>query len=509
MALSTGVTPAPQPSLVLRGARVIDPAQSIDRVSDVILRDGRILAVGDHLAPPDAQVLDLAGLCVTPGWIDNHVHTYGTLGFADPDSIGIWQGVTSFVDAGGPGIASMDEFMALLGGRTVTDLYAGPYIRPMGIIGAQFTEGDIRSLTSFPIPEWLDFCSQHPGVVRYLKCAALGGYGTGPIKMSKGLAEIIGVPLYGHIGEFQMQPEHPSAYELFRISQAGDMIAHPYHNSGARILDREGRLLPVVRDAKERGVLFDIAFGSYNFSWDVAERALAQGLPPDIISSDLQQFNAIGPAYSLAHVMSVLLRLGMSFEQVIEAVTAAPAKAIHLTDRAGSLKAGLPADITVCKIESGSYEFADTEGKMRDADRRIVPVAVFKRGQRHEIDLTRCQDERNWLLQIAEDHVPAAASKLAPRQIAFLRGLRAALERVEWKYDLDHLDLKKAHELRRLFDGVRAQHDLPLRDALLTTYAPFLDSPFTMQIGLFLLHLERSFLFSRLDEVTERQPLAA
>jgi dihydroorotase len=44
---------------------------------------------------------------------------------------------------------------------------------------------------------------------------------------------------------------------------------------------------------------------------------------------------------------------------------------------------------------------------------------------------------------------------------------------------------------------------------LLTTYAPFLDSPFTMQIGLFLLHLERSFLFSRLDEVTERQPLAA
>ena len=493
-------------TFVLRGARVLDPSQSLDRVTDVVVRDGRIASSPEVEGMP---VIDVSGLTVTPGWIDNHVHTYGTLGFADPDSIGIWQGVTSFVDAGGPGIASLDEFMALLGGRTVTDLYAGPYIRPMGIIGAQFTEGDIRSLTGFPIPEWLDFCERHPGVVRYLKVASLGGYGTGPIKMGKGLAEIIGVPLYGHIGEFQMQPEHPSAYELFRISQAGDMIAHPYHHSGARILDREGKLLPVVIDAKERGVLFDIAFGSYNFAWDVAEKAFAQGLAPDIISSDLQQFNAIGPAYSLSHVMSLLLRLGMSFEQVIEAVTWAPAKAIHIDERAGSLKPGMPADITVCRIEEGRYEFADTEGKMRDASRKIVPVMVFKDGVRHEIDLERCQDEKNWLLQIAEDHVPAAAARLTARQLSFLRALRNALEDVEWTYNLDHLDLAKAHELRRLFDGVRAQQDIPMRDALLAAFASVLDSPFTMQIGLFLLHLERGFLLARLDEVTERTPIAA
>jgi dihydroorotase len=496
-------------TFVLRGARVLDPSQSLDRVTDVVVRDGRVLGIGTAVPPADADVVNVEGLTVTPGWIDNHVHTYGTLGFADPDSIGIWQGVTSFVDAGGPGIASLDEFMALLGGRTVTDLYAGPYIRPMGIIGAQFTEGDIRSLTGFPIPEWLDFCERHPGVVRYLKVASLGGYGTGPIKMGKGLAEIIGVPLYGHIGEFQMQPEHPSAYELFRISQAGDMIAHPYHNSGARILDREGKLLPVVIDAKERGVLFDIAFGSYNFAWDVAEKAFAQGLAPDIISSDLQQFNAIGPAYSLSHVMSLLLRLGMSFEQVIEAVTWAPAKAIHIDERAGSLKPGMPADITVCRIGEGRYEFADTEGKMRDASRKIVPVMVFKDGARHEINLERCQDEKNWLLQIADDHVPDAAAGLTARQLSFLRALRHALEGVEWTYNLDDLDLAKAHELRRLFDGVRAQQGIPMRDALLAAFASVLDSPFTMQIGLFLLHLERGFLLARLDEVTERTSIAA
>lgn len=498
----------PQHTLALRNAHVIDPAQGIDRVTNVLVRDGRILAVGDEPIPSDAKVLDLAGQYLTPGWVDMHVHTYGTLGFADPDSIGIFQGVTSFVDAGGPGIASLDEFVALLHGHTITDLYAGPYIRPMGIIGAQFVEGDIRSLTGFPITEWLDFCGSHPGLVRYLKVAALGGYGSGPIKMAKGLAEIIGVPLYGHIGEYQMQPEHPSAYELFRIAEAGDMIAHVYHNNGARILDRDGRLLPVVRDAQSRGVLFDVAFGSYNFSWDLAEQAFAQGLPPDIISSDLQQFNAIGPAYSLAHVMGILLRLGMTLQEVVRAVTSKPAEAIQLSDRAGSLKPGMPADITVFRVESGTFELADTDGKLRTADRRIVPVMAFKDGQRYGSDLARCQDERNWMLQIAEDHVPAAVSTLQPQQLDFLRSLHGALEHIDWQYDLEHLDLAKATELRQLFQTVLGQHKLTMRDGLLAVFACFLDSPFTMQIGLFLLHLERSFALARLGQVTG-QRLAA
>lgn len=496
-------------TFVIRGGRVIDPARSIDRATDVIVRDGRILDVGDGLAPADATIVDAHDRIVTPGWIDNHVHVYGTLGFADPDSIGICQGVTSYVDAGGPGIASLDEYVAMLEGRTIADLYAGPYIRPMGIIGAQFIEGDIRSLTGVPIPEWLDFMAKHPGVVRYLKIASLGGYGTGPIKLGKGLAEIIGVPLYAHIGEYQMQPEDPVAYEVFRVSEAGDMIAHPYHSNGAKIIDANGKLLPVVRDAQQRGVLFDIAFGSYNYSWEVADRAMEQGLPPDIISSDLQQFSALGPAYSLAHVMTILLHQGMSMPAVIKAVTEAPARAIKLTDRAGSLAPGMPADITVCRIEPGRFELADTQGVTRTADRRIVPTIVFKNGMRHEIDLLRCQDDKNWILQIAEDHVPATARSLGARELGFLASLRTALETVDWNYDLKNLDLAKAHALRALFDEVRSKHDMPLRDALLAVYAIFLDSPFTMQIGLFILHLERKFALARLAEVVGREAVAA
>ena len=67
---------------VLRGGRVIDPAQGINKITDVQMRDGKIAAVGDVADTPDAKVIDVSGQVVTPGWIDLHIHAYGDLGFA-------------------------------------------------------------------------------------------------------------------------------------------------------------------------------------------------------------------------------------------------------------------------------------------------------------------------------------------------------------------------------------------------------------------------------------------
>ena len=64
-------------ALLLTGGRVLDPANKLDSIADVLILDGKIAAVGKDAAkksPPDAERLDVAGQIVCPGLIDLHAH---------------------------------------------------------------------------------------------------------------------------------------------------------------------------------------------------------------------------------------------------------------------------------------------------------------------------------------------------------------------------------------------------------------------------------------------------
>ena len=53
----------------------MDPSQELDGPGDVLVRDGRIEACGDGITgPEEAEVVDVGGLVVAPGFIDVHVH---------------------------------------------------------------------------------------------------------------------------------------------------------------------------------------------------------------------------------------------------------------------------------------------------------------------------------------------------------------------------------------------------------------------------------------------------
>lgn len=496
--------------ILIKGGHVIDAAQNIDRIADVLIEDGRVVRVGDGPVPEHAEVVDATGQYVSPGFIDIHIHAYGTLGFADPDSLGLWQGVTSFVEAGGPGIDTLSEFLALMKGRTVTDLYAGVYIRPTGLIGVNYVEGDVRTLMNIPITRWIDTYEEHRDTIRYLKLGAFGRYGKGPLKIGKGLSNILGLPAYFHIGEFQETPPQITTAEAFRLAEAGDMITHIYHGNPGGTLTEDGKVLPEVIDAEKRGVLFDIGFGGFNFSWRVAERAFEQGLIPYTISSDLQQHNVAGPVYSLANVMSVLLRLGLSLNEVIERVTINAARAISIDDRAGSLRPGIPADITIFRVDDGEFDLADAKLVTRKANRMIVPTMVFKNGVRYDTDLARCQNEKNWFWHVSEDAIPGPAEALDDSQRRFLVALAAALEPESWQLtSAERLDIFRAVELQDLFHHVCESCGLPLKQALEAVYACFIEEPFTMQIGLLLFRLNKAFAIKRMRMVADRRATAA
>src|SRR6185312_7961339 len=94
--------------VVIRGGRVIDPSQRIDRVADVAVRDGKIAAIGSGF--PAAHTIEAHGKLVVPGLIDIHLHG-GEPGL--PPSEVLSTGVTTMVDAGSTGADNVDGLIEI------------------------------------------------------------------------------------------------------------------------------------------------------------------------------------------------------------------------------------------------------------------------------------------------------------------------------------------------------------------------------------------------------------
>src|SRR4051794_8019589 len=66
---------APPSTVLVRGARLLDPRLGLDKLGDVLVRDGRIAEVGEGVTAPDgAEVVDAEGLHAFPAFVDPHVH---------------------------------------------------------------------------------------------------------------------------------------------------------------------------------------------------------------------------------------------------------------------------------------------------------------------------------------------------------------------------------------------------------------------------------------------------
>ena len=94
--------------LILKGGRIIDPSQKLDRVADIAFADGKVAKIDANLRPDrGTEVRDVSGYIVTPGLIDMHTHVYwgGTSLGIDAEEFCRTSGVTTAIDTGsaGPG----------------------------------------------------------------------------------------------------------------------------------------------------------------------------------------------------------------------------------------------------------------------------------------------------------------------------------------------------------------------------------------------------------------------
>src|SRR5919202_6336157 len=124
--------------LVVRGGRVLDPAQGLDATLDVGLLGPRVAAVGSDLPARGVrgEVVDAAGLIVTPGWVDLHTHVYwgvAPLG-VEADTHCLARGVTTAVDAGSAGASTFPGFKRYVIDVSATRIVAMLHLSSVGMM---------------------------------------------------------------------------------------------------------------------------------------------------------------------------------------------------------------------------------------------------------------------------------------------------------------------------------------------------------------------------------------
>jgi len=174
--------------------------------------------------------------------------------------------------------------------------------------------------------------------------------------------------------------------EILAMLRPGDILTHVYtgaSNIAGRFTNimREGKLLPGILEAKNRGVIFDVGHGGGNFDYTVAEPAIQQGALPDVISSDVNVYGGNTPGMPfLTWVMSKFLNMGFTLEQVLAMATLNPAKIIDRIPKLGTLQVGAPADISLLEIVDGPVEFIDTRNNKRQGNLHLKPIGAIIAG---------------------------------------------------------------------------------------------------------------------------------
>jgi dihydroorotase len=464
---------------VLTNGVLYDAAQGIRGArKDVALREGRLALVADRIDPAAArEVHDLAGRCVSPGWIDIHVHGYGGLALRDIQAVGILTGATACVDAGDFGTLTFEDFQAVRG-DSVADMYGFVHMHPAGIPYTGFARGDYGVI---PVGRLIQLIEKSRDVVRGLKLSAFGDMPLHNLKVAKVIADAASVPFYVHLGEVNHYPTKKSiTRQTVDLLTEGDIITHLYTNDHGRILDEQGRVFPEVLEARARGVVFDNGHGVGNFSFAIAERALAQGVGPDVLSSDQ---NTLCHSFrsDLAMTLSKFLALGLGVEDVIDKVTRAPSRALGLGAH-GTLAPGASADVTVFRVERGEFEFTDMDGQTRRGTERIVPEMVYKAGRRYACDAEGLFTERNFKMT-TQDPAHVSVDRFDSVERRFVTTLLADLERIgNVRAEAMHV---QAHQ-------TMAQAGIPTAHGLRTLYRVAFgdDGPaFSPQIGWLLARL--------------------
>ena len=373
-----------QYDLLIRGGTLLDPASGLHAVRDVAFSGSKVAAVDTGLDVASARsTVDAAGKIVTPGLIDLHVHVFpGVSHFGiEPDPTCLARGATTVVDAGSAGADTFPGFRKYVIEVSDTRIFAQLNVSSQGMITKEVGE--------FEVPEFADVSrcvqtiEQHRDLILGVKVRLTKNSivsersGMLPLHRAREAADAAGLPIMVH----PQAAWCDSLDDILAVMGKGDILTHCYHDRECGILDEGGQIRDSVREAQERGVIFDVGHGAGSFGWDVVESAMEQGVLPDSISSDLHVYNVDGPVYDLVNVINKFLLLGLTMEEAFARATSVPAAIIGMSDQIGALQPGAWGDAVVFESREGQFELVDSYGKSRTSSRCLEPIAVIKDGR--------------------------------------------------------------------------------------------------------------------------------
>jgi dihydroorotase len=145
-------------------------------------------------------------------------------------------------------------------------------------------------------------------------------------------------------------------------------------------VDANGKLLDYLKNARARGVLFDVGHGGGSFVFRNAVPAVQQGFYPDTISTDLHTGSMNGAMMDMLTTMSKFLVLGVPLNDVVRQSTVNPAKMIQHPEL-GHLSPGAEADVAVLRVMEGRFGYADGARGTIAGDRRLMCEMTLKAGR--------------------------------------------------------------------------------------------------------------------------------
>jgi dihydroorotase len=399
---------APRYDLLLKGGHIIDPANGLDAKMDVAVSLGRIAAVEKDIPANQAgKVVDVSGLYVTPGLIDIHFHvghggaplnwfapesanhevlSAAALASADPRALlvpygipadlALQSGVTTIVDAGSAGA---DTFLQEK--EEVIDHAKVRVLAFLNIVSDGMKGGLEQSVDQMDVKRCADTIRRYSDIIVGVKSAH---YWTqkplddvhptwAAVDRAIACGEAAKVPV---MFDFWPRPERSFADLVLQKARPGDIHTHIFAQQFPIVVD--GKVNPILQQARDRGVIFDVGHGAGSFWFRNAVPAVKQGFIPDSMSTDLHTGDLT--ILSMSNVMSKFLSMGVPLNDLIRRATVNPAREIQRPEL-GTLSVGKEADIAVLEELHGHFGYVDCGYAKMEGTSQIVARMTIRAGR--------------------------------------------------------------------------------------------------------------------------------